>query len=166
MLYMDPEECIDCDDCVEARPIDAITPKDELPPEWQHFIAKNAALLPRRAAVTHGQSTGRLSPCVLTARGLAGASRWSRSVRWRRPRGRVCSTIHARQQRGSHSASMSRRALLGSVIRVSRGVMDRSDVGGQLAHPRQEHVVLLVDVLVQIEFERGQRLEQRAVRRA
>jgi len=25
MLYMDPEECIDCDDCVEARPIDAIT---------------------------------------------------------------------------------------------------------------------------------------------
>ena len=43
MLYMDPEECIGCDDCVEARPIDAITSKDEVPPEWQHYIEKNAA---------------------------------------------------------------------------------------------------------------------------
>ena len=43
MLYMDPEECIDCDDCVEARPVDAITSKDEVPPEWQHVIAKSAA---------------------------------------------------------------------------------------------------------------------------
>ena len=38
MLYMDPEERIDCDDCVEARPIDAITSKDEVPPEWQHCV--------------------------------------------------------------------------------------------------------------------------------
>jgi hypothetical protein len=67
---------------------------------------------------------------------------------------------------GSRSASRSPRALLGSAIRAFGGVMDRSDVGGQLAHPREQHVVLLVDVLVQIEFERGERLEQRAVRPA
>ena len=60
----------------------------------------------------------------------------------------------------------SSRALLGSGIRLSRGVMEPSSVGGQLAHPREQHIVLLVDVLVQIEFERGQRLEQRAVRPA
>jgi hypothetical protein len=41
--------------------------------------------------------------------------------------------------------------------------MDRSGVGGKLAHSREQHVVLLVDVLVQIELERGKRLDQRAV---
>jgi ferredoxin len=42
-LYIDPEECIDCDACVEACPVDAITSEDQVPPEWQHSIAKNAA---------------------------------------------------------------------------------------------------------------------------
>ena len=27
-LYIDPEECIDCDACVEACPVDAIFPED------------------------------------------------------------------------------------------------------------------------------------------
>jgi ferredoxin len=31
-LYIDPEECIDCDACVEACPVDAITPEDMVPP--------------------------------------------------------------------------------------------------------------------------------------
>jgi NAD-dependent dihydropyrimidine dehydrogenase PreA subunit len=42
-LYIDPEECIDCDACVEACPVDAITSEDQVPPEWQHYIDKNAA---------------------------------------------------------------------------------------------------------------------------
>ncbi len=42
-LYIDPEECIDCDACVEACPVDAITSEDNVPPEWQAFIEKNAA---------------------------------------------------------------------------------------------------------------------------
>lgn len=41
-LYIDPEECIDCDACVEACPVDAITAEDAVPPEWQKFIAINA----------------------------------------------------------------------------------------------------------------------------
>jgi NAD-dependent dihydropyrimidine dehydrogenase PreA subunit len=32
-LYIDPDECIDCDACVEACPVDAITPEDMVPPE-------------------------------------------------------------------------------------------------------------------------------------
>jgi ferredoxin len=32
MLYIDPEECIDCDACVEACPVDAITPEDRCHP--------------------------------------------------------------------------------------------------------------------------------------
>ena len=42
-LYIDPEVCIDCDACVEACPVDAITSEDMVPPEWQDYIARNAA---------------------------------------------------------------------------------------------------------------------------
>jgi ferredoxin len=41
-LYIDPEECIDCDACVEACPVDAITSDDQVPTEWQRYIAINA----------------------------------------------------------------------------------------------------------------------------
>jgi ferredoxin len=41
-LYIDPEECIDCDACVEACPVDAITADDQVPAEWQQYIAMNA----------------------------------------------------------------------------------------------------------------------------
>ncbi len=42
-LYIDPEECIDCDACVEACPVDAIFAEDQLPAEWQHYAEINAA---------------------------------------------------------------------------------------------------------------------------
>ena len=41
-LYIDPEECIDCDACVEACPVDACFAEDQLPDEWQSFIQVNA----------------------------------------------------------------------------------------------------------------------------
>ena len=48
-LFIDPDECIDCDACVEACPVDAITSEDQVPPEWQRFIAMDAAYYqPRR----------------------------------------------------------------------------------------------------------------------
>ena len=37
MLYIDPEECIDCDACVEACPVDACFAEDQLPDEWAEF---------------------------------------------------------------------------------------------------------------------------------
>jgi ferredoxin len=43
MLFIDPDECIDCDACVEACPVDAIYPEDMVPPEFQKYIAMNAA---------------------------------------------------------------------------------------------------------------------------
>ena len=42
MLYIDPEECIDCDACVEACPVDACFAEDQLPDEWQKFTQINA----------------------------------------------------------------------------------------------------------------------------
>jgi ferredoxin len=171
MLYMDPEECIDCDDCVEARPIDAITSKDEVPPEWQHFIEKNAALLPQRAAVTHGQSgPGCGDRGALAVRADREGLDWDVALvafaGSALPAGARLLDVPRLAVAGKPLRVQSSRALLGSGIGLSRGVMERSSVGGQLAHPREQHIVLLVDVLVQIEFERGQCLEQRAVRPA
>ena len=40
--YIDPDECIDCDACVEACPVDAIFAEDQLPDEWTHFTKINA----------------------------------------------------------------------------------------------------------------------------
>ena len=41
-LYIDPEECIDCDACVEACPVDAIFAEDQVPEEWRHYVEINA----------------------------------------------------------------------------------------------------------------------------
>jgi len=39
-LFIDPAECIDCDACLDACPVDAITEGRGVPPEWQHYIQK------------------------------------------------------------------------------------------------------------------------------
>jgi NAD-dependent dihydropyrimidine dehydrogenase PreA subunit len=49
-LYIDPEECIDCDACVEACPVDAIFPEDQVPEELGAVTELNAAYYRRRAA--------------------------------------------------------------------------------------------------------------------
>jgi ferredoxin len=40
-LYIDPDECIDCDACVEACPFDATFAEDQLPETWAHYAAIN-----------------------------------------------------------------------------------------------------------------------------
>jgi NAD-dependent dihydropyrimidine dehydrogenase PreA subunit len=42
-LYIDPDECIDCNACVQACPVDACLYTDDVPPEWERYIAENAA---------------------------------------------------------------------------------------------------------------------------
>src|SRR5207253_7166702 len=41
MLYINPDECIDCGACVDPCPVAAIYPQDEVPPEQKKFIAWN-----------------------------------------------------------------------------------------------------------------------------
>jgi ferredoxin len=43
MLYIHPDECIDCGACVPACPVEAIFTLDETPAKWQDFIGRNAA---------------------------------------------------------------------------------------------------------------------------
>jgi len=41
MLYIHPEECIDCGACEPACPVTAIFPEDNVPEQWNHYIAMN-----------------------------------------------------------------------------------------------------------------------------
>jgi len=41
MLYIDPEECIDCGACEPECPVEAIFEESEVPEEWTSYIAKN-----------------------------------------------------------------------------------------------------------------------------
>ncbi len=42
MLYIDPDECIDCGACESACPVSAIYPDDELPEGEEKYIQINA----------------------------------------------------------------------------------------------------------------------------
>lgn len=44
MLYIDPDECIDCDACRTECPVEAIFPEWEVPTQWSQFVALNAEM--------------------------------------------------------------------------------------------------------------------------
>ena len=41
MLFIDPDECIDCDACVVECPVDAIFPENDVPEVWKDYAALN-----------------------------------------------------------------------------------------------------------------------------
>ncbi len=41
MLYIDPEECIDCGACEPECPVEAIFEEDAVPEEWKKYIKIN-----------------------------------------------------------------------------------------------------------------------------
>jgi NAD-dependent dihydropyrimidine dehydrogenase PreA subunit len=42
MLYIDPDECIDCGACEPECPVNAIFPEESLPPAWAAYTEINA----------------------------------------------------------------------------------------------------------------------------
>ena len=42
MLYIDPEECIDCGACEPECPVEAIFAEEDVPEEWQNYTKINA----------------------------------------------------------------------------------------------------------------------------
>lgn len=41
MLYIHPEECIDCGACEPECPVEAIFPEDEVPDKWSKYTEYN-----------------------------------------------------------------------------------------------------------------------------
>lgn len=50
MLYIDPDECIDCGACVDPCPVDAIYAADDLPPDQQSYLEVNSLYFKDRKA--------------------------------------------------------------------------------------------------------------------
>ena len=43
MLYISPDECIDCAACEPVCPVTAIFPEEDVPEEWASYTRKNYA---------------------------------------------------------------------------------------------------------------------------
>jgi ferredoxin len=52
MLFIHPEECIDCAACIPECPVEAIFLEDDLPEEWKEFTALNAEMSPKCPVIT------------------------------------------------------------------------------------------------------------------
>ena len=42
MLYIDPDECVDCGACIPECPVEAIFYEDDVPTKWFSYIDLNA----------------------------------------------------------------------------------------------------------------------------
>ncbi|EMI44487.1 indolepyruvate ferredoxin oxidoreductase subunit alpha [Rhodopirellula sp. SWK7] len=42
MLYIDPDECVDCAACVSECPVEAIFYEDDVPEKWKRYLGINA----------------------------------------------------------------------------------------------------------------------------
>lgn len=42
MLFINPDECIDCEACVPECPVEAIFHEDDVPDEWKEYTQMNA----------------------------------------------------------------------------------------------------------------------------
>jgi len=51
MLYIDPDECIDCGACEPACPVTAIFTEDDVPDNWKEYTPLNAQWYKDKAAV-------------------------------------------------------------------------------------------------------------------
>lgn len=52
MLYIDPDDCIDCDACRVECPVEAIFYEEDVPAEWRGFIQLNAEMAKTTPSIT------------------------------------------------------------------------------------------------------------------
>jgi ferredoxin len=52
ILYIHPDECIDCEACVPECPVEAIFHEDNLPEQWKDFTALNAEMATQCPVIT------------------------------------------------------------------------------------------------------------------
>ena len=52
MLYIHPDECIDCEACVPECPVEAIFHEDNLPEDQKSYLELNAEMAPKCPVIT------------------------------------------------------------------------------------------------------------------
>src|SRR5260221_8485974 len=89
MLFIHPEECIDCEACVPECPVEAIFHEDNLPDYWKEFTALNPEQSPQFPMITEKKDTLQAESCDKTRKrkrlrrshSSSGAGRvWSRTA--------------------------------------------------------------------------------------
>lgn len=64
LLYIHPDECIDCEACVPECPVDAIFHEDDLPEQWKDYAALNAEMAKRSSNIAVKQDALEGDQCV------------------------------------------------------------------------------------------------------
>lgn len=57
MLYINPDECIDCAACIPECPVEAIYQEDDLPEQWASFVELNAQKAPESESITEQKTS-------------------------------------------------------------------------------------------------------------
>lgn len=52
MLFIHPEECINCGACIPECPVEAIYYEEDVPPQWRGYIELNREMAPRCSRIT------------------------------------------------------------------------------------------------------------------
>lgn len=61
MLYIHPDECVDCGACEPVCPVEAIFYDDDLPDQWAHYTAINAEFFADLGSPGGAAKTGALN---------------------------------------------------------------------------------------------------------
>ena len=59
MLYINPDECIDCGACAPECPVSAIFPAETVPEQWRSFIGSECDVFQKELNATGGNLPGR-----------------------------------------------------------------------------------------------------------
>ena len=59
MLYIHPDECVDCGACEPACPVEAIFYEDDVPDEWSEYTKTNADFFDELGSPGGAASVGR-----------------------------------------------------------------------------------------------------------
>ena len=86
MLYIQPDECVDCGACEPACPVTAIFYEDDVPAEWKQFTPINAEFFDANVSgLGSPEEQHRLVPRPSTTRSSPRGPRFDRSLGGRLP---------------------------------------------------------------------------------